>query len=109
MNSFGIKWELYASNYKINDMRYLFLIAALFSLCSVRAQTGLKLYGFSQSFTPGNVPVDMDGEGGSAKRSHSRTNYFVYLSVPPKETVIVKEIRIGQQWFKPLYTNKVKT
>jgi len=109
MNSFGINWELYTSNYEINEMRYLFLIVTLFSLGSVNAQTGLKLYGFSQSFTPGNVPVEMDGEGTTAKRPHSRTNYFVYISVPSKETIQVKEIRIGQQWYKPLYVNLVKT
>jgi hypothetical protein len=109
MNSFRINRGAIASKEYRNVMKSLFLICSLFFFGSACAQPLVKIYGFSQLFTPGMIPTDMNDEKGRAKRPRTNTNYYIYLSLPAKETIKVNEMRIGQQWYKLLGATSVKT
>ncbi len=78
----------------------------------VTAQPALKLYAYSQVFTPGMVPQrDIPGENGSkpVNRPISVVNYYIYLSMSPSVAIQPVEIWVRGHGFNIKKIFSVKT
>jgi hypothetical protein len=64
-------------------------------------QPSLKLYGYSQTTTPGTIRVDVPEEGGgTTKAPLFFTHYYVFLSMSQSTSIQVKEIWVDGKWRK---------
>jgi hypothetical protein len=87
-------------------MKSLFLISLLFLSGLAVAQPKLKLYAYSQAFTPGTIPVDISEEGKGQPESRVHTNYYIYISVPAGTTVTPTQMQLNGKWYKLLNPEK---
>ncbi len=68
-------------------------------------QPKMKIYGYVQHFTPGNIPVNDEGE----PMKYPTVNYFIYITSDSVDKVKASEIWIAGQWFKVTGQNAVTT
>lgn len=81
-------------------MRVRILLACLAISGMLAAQPVVKLYGYSQEYTPGNIPVNVPDENGNKqpRRSFVTTNYYIYVSVDTKTDIQLQEVWVGGKW-----------
>lgn len=87
--------------YKTLNMKCgFFVVLSLFSLLAA-AQPRLKVYGYSQVFTPGMIPAeDARDDNGEKKIKMPRfiTNYFIFIETDSSIKIEPYEIWIGNKW-----------
>jgi hypothetical protein len=75
------------------------------------AQPPVKLFVYSQVFTPGMVPQrDIPSENGAARvnRPAATTQYYIYAAVGSAVSIYPDQVWIKGQWYKISKTNLVK-
>jgi hypothetical protein len=92
-------------------MKRGFLIYCILISQLVFAQPVTKIYGYSQSFTPGIVPQrDIAEKPGTANRkSHTIINYYIYIKLAGPVPVQLQQIWIKDRWYKIISSPQVKT
>lgn len=82
-------------------MKRCLLIWFLFMGTVAFSQPSLRLYGFSQTTTPGIIRVDVPEEGGErTKAPLFFTHYYVFLSMGQSTSIQAKEIWVDGKWRK---------
>jgi hypothetical protein len=82
-------------------MKRSLLFAGIITCQLMAAQPPLKIYGYSQVFTPGMVPSeDAVDEGSGRKIEMPRfiVNYFIFIAADSGKKILPSEIWIGGKW-----------
>lgn len=93
-------------------MKNFLLISAFLSGGPLAAQPVIKLYAYSQVFTPGIVPQrDIVSENGSPEPNKPLAiiQYSIYASLTPAASVQFNKVWIKGQWYKIRTTADVTT
>jgi transcription antitermination factor NusG len=82
-------------------MKRSLLIISFFASQAILAQPAVKLYAFSQMFTPGMVPSEdaPDENGGKrVKGPRTVTNYYIFIAADTSIKIQAREIWIDGKW-----------
>ncbi len=89
--------------------KYLLFFSLIIIGSGIHSQPSIKVFGFEQESSPGNVAANVKDENGNpVKKAAMQKNYFIYLALKQKYSITPQQAFINSEAFS-IETSMVET